>query len=206
MLGALGMNRAHHLEVEMRRSALTLILGAALTLSVSLDVAAAPAKVTKQVHVLLNAPEYVPSAQEWKALGPDAAEVLREVALDKKVLVLKRGRAAIALTNFKNADSKAVLTQLVANDKVHWILRGKAAYSMATSFGSASLAHVEPLLAHKNHRMREAAVKAVGLVKTKESKALLEARLKIESKKHIRALLTVTVVKINKVIAKGGAK
>jgi hypothetical protein len=199
------------LEVEMKRSALTLIFGAALALTVSLtlsvDGAAAPSvKVTKQVHVLLNAPEHVPSAQEWKDLGPDAAEVLRGVALNKKALVLKRGRAAIALTNFKSSESKTVLAQLVSDSNGYWLLRGKAAYAMATSFGSESLSHIQPLLDHDNTRMREAAVKAVGLVKTKESKTLLEARLKVESEKHIRTLINATVIKLSKEIAKGGAK
>ena len=37
-------------------------------------------------------------------------------------------------------------------------------------------------------------------------KKLLEARLKVESEKHIRTLINATVIKLSKEIAKGGAK
>jgi hypothetical protein len=182
-----------------------IFLGLTLVLALAAPAAqAAPsAKLTRQVHTLLNAPEHVPSAAEWQKLGPDAAEVLRSVALDEKTLLLRRGRAATALAYFPSTDSKAALVALVGADRVPWLLRGKAAGALAAAWRAEALAPLAPLLAHDHKRLREAAVKAVGLVETDEARALLEARLAKEKNDSLKKLIQATLARMEK---KGGQR
>ena len=173
----------------------------ALALSATATVSAEPsAKVQRQVHTLLNAPEHVPSAAEWQRLGPDAAEVLVNVLVDGKTLALKRGRAASALAHFASETSKQALVTVVGDGDAPWILRGKAARTLAVSYQGDALVHVAPLLGADHKRLREAAIKAVGLVKVKQSRSLLEGRLSAEKDKYLRGLIETTL----KRLAKGG--
>src|SRR5512145_2798450 len=136
------------------------MVGLALALGTSFTASAEPtAQLRERIGVMLRAPEYTPTEAEWKALGPDAVAVLREIALDEKVLVLRRGRAAIALGYFKTDSSREALTRLVVDEDAPWLLRGKAGHAMASAYGKDSLPLLEPLLAAKHRRLREAAVK-----------------------------------------------
>ena len=176
----------------------------ALAIAVPASGAAAPsAKTTRHVHILLNAPEHVPTAAEWQGLGSDASEVLASVALDKKTLVLKRGRAATALMYFKTAASKQALTSIVTDAKSSLLLKGKAARSLAVSYQADALTHIEPMLSHDNKRMREVAIKAIGLVPASRSASMLRARLDKEKNDHLRGLLSATITRLAKT---GGTK
>lgn len=177
----------------------------ALALAAPNAMAAPSEKVTQQVHTLLSAPEDVPSAAEWQKLGTDAAEVLRTIALDEKTLVVKRGRAAVALQYFKSDASQQTLVTLVQNDKAFWLLRGKAARSLVVSYGDAALTHVQPLLAHDSKRLREEAIKAVGLVASEQSRAVLTARLPQEKSDHLKGLIRDTLSRLQK-SQKGGSR
>lgn len=175
-----------------------IMLGLAAVLTCGFDAAAAPsAQLREQVQVLLRAPEHTPSEKEWKALGPDAAVVLREIALNEKELVLRRGRAASALSYFDTAESRTTLTKLVKDDKAAWLLRGKAAHSLVRLDGEKSLAVVKPLLAHQHKRLREVAIKAIALVPAKASRDLLTARLPNEKNAHLRTVLKAAVKQID---------
>ncbi len=176
------------------------LLGMTLALALAAPNAnAAPSeKVTQQVHTLLSAPEDVPTPAEWQKLGSDAAEVLRTIALDEKTLVVKRGRAAVALQYFKSDASKQTLVSLVQNDKAFWLLRGKAAKSLVIGYGDAALPHVQPLLGHDHKRLREEAIKAVGLHASAQSRAALSARLPHEKNKHLESLIRETLARLSK--------
>jgi HEAT repeat protein len=180
------------------------LIGLTFSLALALPASAAPsAKVEQQVQVLLSAPEHVPTAAEWQKLGPDAADVLRTVALDSKTLVLKRGRAAAALGFFKSESSKQVLIAIAADTKAPWLLRGKAARTLASSWQNESLPVVQPLFSSDNKRRRAAAVKALGLVPTKESRQLLTSRSKVEKDAYVRDLIAQT---LERVAPKGGSR
>ena len=166
----------------------------ALALSVPTTALAEPSEQTvRQVHALLQAPEYEPTAADWQRIGPDAAEVLRDVALDKKTLVSKRGRAAVSLMHFKGDASKQTLITLVSDQKAYWLVRGKAARSLATTYQQEALQHIAPLMDHKSLRMREAGIKAVGRVVSNESVSMLKARLGKERSAHLKSVIQAAI-------------
>ncbi len=164
--------------------------------------AAEPSAVERQVRTLLRAPEAVPSAEEWKRMGPAAEEALRKVALDESALALVRGRAASALVLFKSAGAKQTLVALATDPKQPWLVRGKAARSLAVAYGDESVEIIAPLLSDTMPRLREAAVKALGLVDTAKSRAALGARASVESDSHLRGLIQATL----KRAGNGGAR
>lgn len=175
------------------------MVGLAAALTVSFDASAAPsAELRQRINVMLGAPEYAPSAKEWTALGPDAAEVLREIALNRKILVLKRGRAATALGFFKTESTRLALSQLVGEQRGAWLLRGKAARALAHAYGAEALPVIQPLLASQHKRVREVAILAIATVPVLQSRSILVKRLPLEKNAHVRAVLTRAVEHIDK--------
>jgi HEAT repeat protein len=83
------------------------------------------------------------------------------------------------------------------------LLRGKAARTLASSWQNESLPVVQPLLSSDNKRLRAAAVKALGLVPTKESRQLLTSRSKVEKDAYVRDLIAQT---LERVAPKGGSR
>ena len=174
------------------------VLGLVATFGVGLHANAEPsAELRDQVNVMLSAPEYAPSEREWLALGPDAAQVLRDVALNRKVLAVKRGRAATALSYFKEESTRLVLTQLVSADKEAWLVRGKAARALTKGFGEQSLQAVQVLLKDPQKRLREAAVKAIADVASEASRRILQAHLTKEPARYLRLATEKAVARID---------
>ncbi len=181
--------------------------GLAVALACGLSASAAPSKkLRSRIEVMLKAPEYTPSEREWTDLGPDAASVLRDIALNHRALVLKRGRAATALGYFKTPSARTALVGLASNDKAAWLLRGKAAHALALAYGVDSLSSIEPMLSSKNKRLREVAIKAIGAVPAKQSRQMLLARLPQEDNKHLRQRIEQATRKIEKKLANAGSK
>jgi len=58
--------------------------------------------------------------------------------------------------------------------------------------------HLTPLLGAEPKRLREAAIQAVGLVKAKESRTLLEGRLAAEKDGYLRGLIATTLKRLAK--------
>ncbi|MCA9622422.1 MAG: HEAT repeat domain-containing protein [Myxococcales bacterium] len=185
---------------------LGLALALALTAPLASTAQAASPQVESQVETLLRAPEDVTTAADWTRIGPEAAEVLREAVANPKRLAIQRSRAAMALSFFKGAENQAALSAVAADAKSPWLVRGAAARSLTTSYQAAALDAVAPLLQDKNKRLREAAVKAVALVPTAQSKSLLEARLGAETNDHVKAEIGRAIKQIEARLAKKEGK
>ena len=171
---------------------------AAANTALSAERSVPSATVVRQVNTLLNAPEYEPTAQDWKRVGPDAAVVLRQIARDRKVLVVKRSRAAVSLLHFRSADSSALMRELVTAAKTPRFLRGKAAIALAIHDGTAALTVIEPLLSHSHERLRESAIRALTRIDHNNARVALAAHLKVESNVTLRKV-------IERHLSKGGA-
>lgn len=180
----------------MKRLLTTMGVALALTFSVGAQADPSP-EVRERVNMLLRAPEYTGSEADWKAIGPDAAEVLRDVVVDDHQLVSRRGRAAIALGFFPSDATKATLTSVIQSD-AHWVVRGRVARTLAVLSPTEAVALMKPLLRHDQARMREAAIKAYGLIPTAASRAALEGRLPDEKKESLQTLIRSTVARIAK--------
>ncbi|HHH30188.1 MAG TPA: HEAT repeat domain-containing protein [Polyangiaceae bacterium] len=157
---------------------------------------AASPEVEQQVMTLLRAPDTEATEADWKAIGPEVDDALRDIAMNKKVLAGHRGRALEALVYFKSAETRKVLETLAADGKQFWVIRGRAARTLALSYQKDALSHIAPLLDEDNKRVREAAIKAVGMVRAAESSALLKARLPKEKSKYLERLIDETLTRL----------
>lgn len=154
-------------------------------------------KVTSQVEELLAGYEYVPKAEDWARIGPQAAIVLRQIAADPKAQSSKRARAVSSLAHFPQDDNQTFLTELLQKDTNPALLRRKAIRALAVAFGPQSLPTIKPYLADADHRLRESAILAIGAVRTDEARTLLKERLSLEPSDHLKETLEETLEKMN---------
>lgn len=183
----------------MKRSLMGFSLALAMfAAAVTSTAAAASPEVEQQVMTLLRAPDTEATEADWKAIGSEVDDALREIATDKKVLAGHRARAVEALVYFQSAETRKVLETLAGDAKQFWVVRGRAARTLVLSYQKGALGHVAPLLNDDNKRVREAAIKAVGMVRDAQSTALLKARLPKEQSKYLRSLIDETLARLAK--------
>jgi len=191
----------------MKRSLMGISLALAMFACATPSTAeAASPEVEQQVMTLLRAPDTKATEADFKAIGPEVDDALRDIAMDKKRLVGHRGRALEALVYFKSAETRQVLETLTADAKQYWVVRGRAARTLALSYQKDALGSIAPLLNDKSKRVREAAIKAVGMVPVAESSALLKARLPEESSKYLEGLIKKTLTRLAQAQEKKEAK
>lgn len=157
---------------------------------------AASPEVEQQVMTLLRAPDTKATEADWKAIGPEVDDALRDIAANDKVLAGHRGRALEALVYFKSAETRKVLETLAGDAKQFWVVRGRAARTLVLSYQKGALEKVAPMLNDSNKRVREAAIKAVGMVRDPQSTALLKARLPKEQSKYLKGLIDETLARL----------
>jgi HEAT repeat protein len=145
-----------------------------------------------KVDALLGGIEYVPTQAEWKALGPDAGEVLAAIATDSAQRATVRARAMSALAYFPQPTSIEVARAALADAKSPVILQRKALLTLATIDPDA-LNVVEPYLAHDDVQLRESAVQAVSTLGNPLARQLLEARVSVEPSEHIRSTIATSL-------------
>jgi HEAT repeat protein len=157
-------------------------------------VATPPAAVQTQalaaVNQILQSFETIPSEAEWKKLGPNAAPVLRQIALDKTTVVTRRKNAIMGLVYFGDDKTKSLLKGLVANEAESYRIRGRAALSLALVAGADAVTDLTPLLAAPKHRLREATIKALARIDSDAVIAPLKARLSVEPKAYLKESIT----------------
>ncbi len=142
--------------------------------------------VPAEVHELLGGIEYVPTAAEWQKLGPDAAVTLRAIAGSPKERPSKRSRAISAMAHFPTPETQAFLEGLAADTNSKPKFRGKALRALAVGFKSGALPTLKTFAADANSTVREDAILGLGTVATPEAKVVLEQRLQLETKVHLR--------------------
>jgi HEAT repeat protein len=142
-----------------------------------------------QVEALLGGIEYVPSAQQWQALGSEGEAALRQIAADTTAPRTRRGRALSALAHFPSPETRALVQSVLADPGAPILVKRKALRTATVAFGDQGLALVQPFLAHENKRLRESAILAVGKLKTPQARELLEARLTAEPAPYLKEVL-----------------
>jgi HEAT repeat protein len=171
----------------MQRLLLASLLAAALATSAP---AAAQEDATRsQVEALLGGIEYVPSAQQWQALGPQGEATLRQIAADPATPRSRRGRALSALAHFPSPETRLLFERLLADEQQPVLLRRKALVAAANAFGPQALPTLQPYLQHPDQRLRESAALAISAIHTPEARALLQERLLVEDAPWLREAL-----------------
>lgn len=151
------------------------------------------AQARGQVEALLGGIEYVPSAEQWQALGPQGEAALREIAADAKQPRTRRGRAMSALAHFPSPQTQALVQQILADPGAPVLLKRKALRTATVAFGEQGLALAQPFLHHEDKRLRESAILAIGQLKTPQARQLLQARLDVEPAPYLKEVLHQTL-------------
>ncbi|MFL5318668.1 MAG: HEAT repeat domain-containing protein [Myxococcaceae bacterium] len=145
-----------------------------------------PDDVRAKVMALLSGYEYVPTAEDWKRVGPGALDVLAEIAADSTQLPTRRTRAVACMGQLDTPKASERLTTLVTNEKLEPQYRGTAIEALGAKLGDKALPTVKPFLTASNAELREATARTLSRMKTPEARKTLESRLEKEQDAAVR--------------------
>lgn len=145
--------------------------------------------VREQVETYLSTIDVTVTAQQWQALGPEAAAVLMEIASSDQQLPLRRARAVEALGMRKDAAAVALVHKLAAQASASRSVRMAAvrAVPKLAKDAAAAQAALSPLLQDKDVQLRAATAGVLSSLGTNGCKAVSQ-RLQRESGEE-RALI-----------------
>jgi HEAT repeat protein len=149
-------------------------------------VAAQDANLATKIDTLLGGVEYVPTAQEWKALGPDTAGVLRGIASSESERPSRRARSLSALGYFPSAETRTFLEAMANDNGARTVFRRKALRALAFGYKGEALVFVSKFVAAEDKHLRDAAMKSLADIGTPEAQTALKARLKVEKAEFVR--------------------
>lgn len=117
---------------------------------------------TERVRHLLSGYEYVPTAEELRAI-PEIDRILESLATDGAIPGFIRARALSSFASLPATSDRAnrTLRAALADETLHPQIRRAAVKTLVTRLGAAALPDVGPVLAHREARLRDAAVEAL---------------------------------------------
>ncbi len=158
--------------------------------------ASVPADSVARARHLLSGYEYVPGPEELRAI-PDLDRVLEILAGDPGAPGFVRARALSSFAAIPVADTAAheravrVLRAALADESLPTQLRRAAVKAHVARLGPGALPDVEPLLAHPELRLRDAAVEALARHVTRPAvRDALRTRLAREPEPALRERLS----------------
>lgn len=145
-----------------------------------------PEELRPKVEALLNGYEYVPTAEDWKRLGPNALTVLQDIAKDTTQLPTRRTRAVASMGQVDNPNAGQTLTAMVSDVKVDARYRATAIEALGARLGDKALPTVKPYLSATNVELREATARTLSRMTTPDARKSLESRLEKEQDAAVR--------------------
>jgi hypothetical protein len=153
-------------------------------------------ELREQVRTFLSTIDTPVTAQQWRALGPDAAAVLMEVAGGESELPTRRARAVEALGMRQDAAAAKLVNDLAARAS-NKVIRLAAVRAMPqVSKSAAAQAALAPILEDADVHVRAAAASALSSLGTGGCQ-LAQKRLKRESGEE-RAVMERSTAACNK--------
>jgi HEAT repeat protein len=148
--------------------------------------AATPENVRAKVEALLAGYEYVPTAEDWKKLGPVALKVLDEIYANPKELPTKRSRAVASMGQVDHPEAARHLSAIMKDTSAPSEYRSTAVAAYAHREGPAAVTEIEPMLGDSDKEVRRAAIKTIGKLGGTSSRKALEQRLEVEEDEALR--------------------
>jgi hypothetical protein len=134
-------------------------------------IAASPADLRATVDSYLGAIERPASAAQWKALGPDAIPILKEIA-EGTELPTRRAKAVAGLAAL-SPDAPALLSGYALDEKQDFSVRMAAVHGLARLSSDTSL--LQPVLKAKDARVSATAARLL-VQRSPSSCAAVKAR------------------------------
>jgi hypothetical protein len=141
---------------------------------------------------VLGGVEHAASADEVRALGPDADQLLMAVAGDGEAEPLRRWRAILALQHVPSAAARAFLLALVqrrAEATGSEVLELAAALAALAPYGPEAAGAVLPFIAHRSADVRQSAAATLALTGAPAAAGALQLRLAVERDPGVRRTL-----------------
>jgi len=165
----------------MLRASLLLVLTALLAAPVTAQ--ETDEDLRRSVETLLGGFEKPAGDADWAALGEPAVPHLLAIARDEAQPRSTRARAITAMGNFDTPDVRSYLVEIL--DSGDATLQRKALRPLARTAGAEEMSRIAGFLDSDNTTLREAAAHALGLIGTDEARALLTARLAVETSEAV---------------------
>jgi HEAT repeat protein len=144
------------------------------------------ADLRPRVVALLSGYEAVPTAEQWKALGPEALTILRQLASDPAELPTRRARAVAGMAYVDNPTASDVLKSFATDDNALPLVRKSAVLALAVRDGTNAVPVISGLLADKDQDVRTGAARALGNTGGPAARSALQGRLDAETDSHVR--------------------
>jgi hypothetical protein len=155
--------------------------------------AAAPSR--EELDRVLGGVEHAATAEEVRALGPSADQILIAVASDETASRWGRRRAVLALRYAPSAAAQAFLLELLRaragapQDGEADLLELAAALAALAPYGRAAAGTILPFVAHRSADVRQNAAAALALTGAPEADGALAARFAVERDPGVRRVV-----------------
>lgn len=162
-----------------------------LLLALAFGALASPvaAEPLDRARALLQGIDTAPPADAVRALGPDAAASLVQIAGDAATPMAVRARAVWALGAVPDDAGLAYLRALLSDPDAPAMLRRAAPAALCTGWSDAALPLVAAALADADPQLRNQAARALGRSGTDAARAALDARRAVEADPMVRAAI-----------------
>lgn len=144
----------------------------------------------EHVRQLLMGYETVPTAQAWRAMGPDTIAVLVDLYNDAVQPGFVRLRAVGAVGSYDTPAARTFLLAVAHTSHQSDLFIREAVLAMQRAFGARAVADIEPFLANEFPVVREASVRALAKINTPRARRLLRQRQRVEADATVQTALS----------------
>jgi HEAT repeat protein len=123
---------------------------------------------------------------QWKALGPEALTVLRQLASDPTQPPAQRASAVGGMAYVDNPLTSDVLKSFATDPNLLAPVRESAVLALAARDGTNAVPALAPLLADGEAEVRTGAARALGNAGGAAARTALQSRLDAETDPHVR--------------------
>ena len=125
-------------------------------------------------------------ADRWRALGPEALTVLRQLASDPAEIPARRAAATASIAYVDNPAATEVLRAYATDANVLPQVRQSAVQALGAREGVQAVPMISPLLSDGDPDVRRGAAKELGDVAGPAARAALQSRLAAETNPQVR--------------------
>jgi len=135
---------------------------------------------------MLSGYEQVPTAAQWRALGPETLRVLVDLYNDRDAPPYVRLRAVTAASSFPSRAARTFLLAVARLPGQSDLFTREAILSLGRAFGARAIDDVAPFLSSPEPVVREGAALCLGRIGTPAAVEALRRRLTVEGHDNVR--------------------
>jgi len=170
------------------RCALT-VSAAVVAVAMTTSTAQAQTPSRDRVRQLLSGYEDMPTAEQWRSLGPGTLEDLVSLYGDASVPPYVRMRTITAAAHFPSPAARTFLLAVARAPGQTDLYVREAVLALGRAFGERAIDDIRPFARSRHAVVREGAAKALGHIGTPAAVEVLRRRLTVEGAEHVRTAI-----------------